>query len=42
MSFPERGCGCIVIIGVLSAVSAINKCNDKHSSAPKINQPSTG
>ena len=42
MSFPERGCGCIVIIGVLSAVGAISRCNDKHSSAPKISQPSTG
>lgn len=42
MSFPERGCGCIVIIGVLSAVGAISRCNDKHSSAPRISQPSTG
>jgi hypothetical protein len=42
MSFSERGCGCIVIIGVLSAISAISKCNDKHSSAPRISQPSTG
>jgi hypothetical protein len=42
MSLSERGCGCIVIIGVLSVISAISKCSDKHSSAPKVSQPSTG
>lgn len=42
MSLPERGCGCLVIIGVLSVISMISKCNDKHSSAPKVSQPSTG
>jgi hypothetical protein len=31
-----------MIIGVLSVVSMISKCNDKHSSAPKVSQPSTG
>lgn len=42
MSLSERGCGCLVIIGVFSVVSMISKCNDKHSSAPKVSQPSTG
>jgi hypothetical protein len=42
MSLPERGCGCLVIIGVLSIISFISKCNDKHSSAPTVSQPRTG
>ncbi len=42
MSLSERGCGCLVIIGVLSVISAISKCNDKHSSAPRVSQPRTG
>ena len=42
MSLSERGCGCLVIIGVFAVVGMISKCNDKHSSAPKVSQPSTG
>jgi hypothetical protein len=42
MSLSERGCGCLVIIGVFAVVSMISKCNDKHSSAPKVSQPTTG
>jgi len=42
MSLSERGFGCLVIFGVLWAIGAISQCNDKHSSAPKLSQPSTG
>jgi hypothetical protein len=42
MSLSERGCGCLVIVGVFSIVGMISKCNDKHSSAPKVSQPTTG
>lgn len=42
MSSQERGCGCLAIIGVCVVIGLISKCNDKHSSAPKVSQPTTG
>jgi hypothetical protein len=41
MSFSERGVG-YFIIGLLSAIIAISRCNDKYSSDPKVSQPYTG
>ncbi len=38
----ERGCGCIALVAIFGVASLISQCNDKHSSAPKIRQPSTG
>lgn len=34
--------GCFVIIGIIAVVSAFSNCNDKHSSAPVVSQPTTG
>jgi hypothetical protein len=42
MSSQDQGCGCLAIIGVCVVVGLISKCNDKHSSAPKVSQPATG
>lgn len=42
MSAQDRGCGCLVIIVILMVAGMFGKCTDKHSSAPKIRQPSTG
>jgi hypothetical protein len=43
MSSNNNNCGCIIIIAVVLGVgSIISSCNDKHSSAPKVSQPSTG
>jgi hypothetical protein len=43
MSDNNQSCGCIIILAVVIGVSTlVNKCNDKHSSAPTVNQPSTG
>jgi hypothetical protein len=42
MSASERGCGCLVLLGVFAVIGAISKCNDKHSGAPKVSQPATG
>ncbi len=42
MSSQDQGCGCLTIIGIVIAASLISKCNDKHSSAPTVSQPSTG
>jgi hypothetical protein len=42
MSSQDQGCGCLAIIGVCVVIGLISKCNDKHSSAPKVSQPSTG
>jgi len=43
MSSNNNNCGCIIIIAVVLGVgSIINSCNDKHSSAPTVSQPSTG
>jgi hypothetical protein len=43
MSSNNNSCGCIIIIAVVIGVSSIiSSCNDKHSSAPKVSQPSTG
>jgi hypothetical protein len=43
MSSNSNNCGCIIIIAVVLGVgSIISSCNDKHSSAPKVSQPSTG
>lgn len=42
MSSNDQGCGCLAIIGVCVVIGLISKCNDKHSSAPKVSQPSTG
>ncbi len=42
MSASDRGCGCLVILGVFAVIAAISKCNDKHSDAPKLSQPATG
>jgi hypothetical protein len=42
MSSNDQGCGCLAIISVCVVIGLISKCNDKHSSAPKVSQPSTG
>ncbi len=42
MSSQDQGCGCLAIIGVAVVIGLISKCNDKHSSAPTVSQPSTG
>jgi hypothetical protein len=42
MSSNDQGCGCLAIIGVCVVVSLFSRCNDKHSSAPKVSQPTTG
>ena len=42
MSSQDQGCGCLAIIGACVVIGLISKCNDKHSSAPKVSQPSTG
>lgn len=42
MSAADRGCGCLVLLVVFGAIGAVSKCNDKHSSAPKVGQPQTG
>jgi hypothetical protein len=42
MSAQDRGCGCLAIFGVFVVIGLISKCNDKHSSAPTVGQPSTG
>lgn len=42
MSAQDRGCGCLVLFGIVLVIGAISKCNDKHSSAPKVGQPTTG
>jgi len=42
MSSNDQGCGCLAIIGVCVVIGLISKCNDKHSSAPKVSQPTTG
>lgn len=42
MSAQDRGCGCLAIFGVLLVIGMVSKCNDKHSSAPRMSQPSTG
>jgi hypothetical protein len=42
MSAPNQSYGCFVIIGILAVIGLISECNDKHSSAPKLSQPSTG
>ena len=43
MSSNNNSCGCIIILAAVIGVgSIINSCNDKHSSAPKVSQPSTG
>jgi hypothetical protein len=42
MSAQDQGCGCLAIIGVCVVIGLISKCNDKHSSAPKVSQPTTG
>lgn len=43
MSSNSNSCGCIIIIAVVLGVgSIISSCNDKHSSAPRVSQPSTG
>jgi hypothetical protein len=42
MSAQDQGCGCLAIIGVCVVIGLISKCNDKHSSAPRMSQPSTG
>jgi hypothetical protein len=39
----NNNCGCIIILAVVIGVgSIISSCNDKHSSAPRVSQPSTG
>lgn len=43
MSANNQSCGCLIIAAVVIGVaSLISKCNDKHSSAPTVSQPSTG
>lgn len=43
MSSNNNNCGCIIILAAVIGVgSIISSCNDKHSSAPKVSQPSTG
>jgi len=43
MSSNNQGCGCIIIVvAVVIVANLVSKCNDKHSSAPTVNQPSTG
>jgi hypothetical protein len=43
MSSENNNCGCIIILAVVIGVgSIISSCNDKHSSAPKVSQPTTG
>jgi hypothetical protein len=42
MSAQDRGCGCLVLFGIVLVIGAISRCNDKHSSAPKVDQPRTG
>jgi hypothetical protein len=43
MSSNNHSCGCLIIAAVVIGVaSLISKCNDKHSSAPTVSQPSTG
>ena len=42
MSAQDQGCGCLAIIGVCVVIGLISKCNDKHSSAPTVSQPTTG
>ena len=43
MSSNNNNCGCIIVIAVVLGVgSIISSCNDKHSSAPTVSQPSTG
>lgn len=42
MSSPNQSYGCFVIIGVFAVIGLISKCNDKHSAAPTVSQPSTG
>jgi hypothetical protein len=43
MSSNNNNCGCIIILAVVIGVgSIISSCNDKHSSAPRVSQPSTG
>jgi hypothetical protein len=43
MSSNNRNCGCIILFVAVAGVgSLVSNCNDKHSSAPKVNQPTTG
>ncbi len=43
MSSNNNNCGCIIILAAVIGVgSIISSCNDKHSSAPRVSQPSTG
>ena len=43
MSSNNQSCGCLIVAAVVIGVaSLISQCNDKHSSAPKVSQPSTG
>lgn len=43
MSSNNNNCGCIIILAVVIGVgSIVSSCNDKHSSAPTVSQPSTG
>jgi hypothetical protein len=42
MSLQDRGCGCLVLFGIFVVIGLISRCNDKHSSAPKVSQPGTG
>jgi hypothetical protein len=43
MSDNNNSCGCIIILAVVIGVgSIISSCNDKHSSALTVSQPSTG
>jgi hypothetical protein len=43
MSSNNNNCGCIIIFAVVLGLgSIISSCNDKHSSAPTVSQPSTG
>jgi hypothetical protein len=42
MSAQDRGCGCLAIFSVFVVICLISRCNDKHSSAPTVSQPSTG
>jgi len=43
MSSNNQGCGCVIPIAVVIGISSIiSNCKDKHSSAPKVSQPSTG
>lgn len=43
MSSNNQSCGCVILlVAVVGVGSLISSCNDKHSSAPKVSQPTTG